>query len=335
MSNTIRIGFIGAGGIARAHMRRLAEIPEAEVVAFADPSAEALARMVEDHPEAADKPTFADYRQMLDAVEMDAVQIHTPHTQHFEQAMTVLALGKHLLLEKPMVCTVAHAKELIAAADPELVFAISYQRHYQGPYIYIREQIRQGALGELQYVSALQSQNWLRSQRGKWRQSMALSGGGQLNDSGSHLIDILLWTTGLSAESVFALLNPYDTEVDIDSSLSLRFSNGAQGSIAVVGDSPVWWEEFSVWGSEGVLLYRNGEILQRSYADENQVVGMRRVPAEALPPDSTPDHNWVDAILGRDTVRVPPECGLRVIELTEAAWRSAELGRPVQVAELG
>jgi hypothetical protein len=55
---------------------------------------------------------------------------------------------------------------------------------------------------------------------------------------------------------------------------------------------------------------------------------------EELPASSTPDHNFVDAIPGRDTVRVPPECGLRVIELTEAAWRSAELGRVVQVAEL-
>ena len=54
-----------------------------------------------------------------------------------------------------------------------------------------------------------------------------------------------------------------------------------------------------------------------------------------LPADSTPDRNFVDAILGRDEVRVPPECGLRVIELTEAAWRSAEQGRPVRVAELG
>jgi predicted dehydrogenase len=42
----------------------------------------------------------------------------------------------------------------------------------------------------------------------------------------------------------------------------------------------------------------------------------------------------VDAILGRAQVGVPPECGLRVIELTEAAWRSAELGRAVKVSEL-
>jgi predicted dehydrogenase len=204
---------------------------------------------------------------------------------------------------------------------------VSYQRHLQGPYIYVRQQIQGGALGEVQYMAALQSQGWLRGVRGTWRQQKALSGGGQINDSGSHLVDILLWTTGLTAESVFAYMRNYDTEVDIDSALSMRFTNGAQGTISIIGDSPMWWEEFSVWGNKGAILYRNGKIMQRGYDTE-------MVEVTDLPASSTPDRNFVDAILGRDEVRVPPECGLRTIELTEAAWRSAELGRPVQVSEL-
>ena len=334
MTDHVRIGFIGAGGIARAHMRRLAEIPQAEVVAFAEPSQEAMARLVADHPEAEGLPVYADYREMLDAVDMDAVEIHTPHTLHFQQGMDALAAGKHVLMEKPLVCTVQRAHTLIEAAKDRILM-ISYQRHLQGPYIYIRNQIQQGVLGELQYVAALQSQNWLNGTRGKWRQSLALSGGGQLNDSGSHLIDILLWTTGLAAESVYADMTHYDTEVDIDSALTLRFTNGARGTLSVIGNSPMWWEEFSVWGSKGVLLYRNGTILQRTFADTDlKGTEMHEMTGE-LPPSSTPDHNFVDAILGRDEVRVPPECGLRVIELTEAAWKSAELGRAVKVAELG
>lgn len=327
MTEQVRIGFIGAGGIARAHMKRLASIREAKVVAFAEPSAESMARMTEAYPETAQVPVFADYSAMLRSVEMDAVEIHTPHTQHIQQGLDVLHAGKHLLLEKPMVCTVPHAHQLIEAGKGR-VFMISYQRHFQGSYIYIRGQIQQGVLGEVQYIAALQSQNWLRNTRGKWRTLKALSGGGQLNDSGSHLIDILLWTTGLTAESVFSYMRNYDTEVDIDSALSLRFTNGAQGAISIVGDSPMWWEEFSVWGTEGVILYRNGTILQRGLGETEMT------EITDLLPDSTPDRNFVDAILGRDKVRVPPECGLRVIELTEAAWKSAELGRPVRVAEL-
>jgi predicted dehydrogenase len=161
---------------------------------------------------------------------------------------------------------------------------------------------------------------------------MALSGGGQLNDSGSHLVDILLWTTGLVAETVYCDLTRYDTEVDIDSALTIGFTNGARGTISVVGNSPMWWEEFSVWGTEGVLLYRNGTILQRSFAEGRG--NDMHVVDEELPPSTTPDRNFVDVILGRDTNRVPAECGLRVIELTQAAWKSAELGRVVRVAEL-
>ena len=46
----IRMGFIGAGGIARAHVKRLLDVPEAEIVAFAEPSEASMARMVEATP---------------------------------------------------------------------------------------------------------------------------------------------------------------------------------------------------------------------------------------------------------------------------------------------
>jgi predicted dehydrogenase len=45
----------------------------------------------------------------------------------------------------------------------------------------------------------------------------------------------------------------------------------------------------------------------------------------------SPDRNFIDAIRGRDEVQVPPICGLRVIELTEAAWESARTGQPAKV----
>jgi predicted dehydrogenase len=320
----VRIGFIGAGGMARAHVRRLADIPEAEIVALADPSSASLDEMKAEFPALASVPTFGDYRDMLAQVPMDAVEIHSPHTCHYPQALDVLQAGMHLLLEKPMVCTSQHARELIKAGANR-VFMLSYQRHFQGPYRYIREQLQQGAVGDIQYIAALQSQNWLRATKGTWRQSLALSGGGQLNDSGSHLVDILLWSTGLRAKSVAAYSENHGSEVDIDSATSIRFANGAQGTLSIIGDSPMWWEEFSIWGTKGAILYRNGTVLQRGWDDTE----MRTITD--FPPDSTPDHNFIDAILGRASVQVPPECGLAVIELTEAIWRSAAEHRAVDI----
>jgi len=323
----VRIGLIGAGGMARAHMRRLAGIPEAQVVAITEPSAAAIEQMMTEYPEAREARVFIDYLEMLDSVPLDAVMIITPHTQHHRQILDCLASGKHVLTEKPMVCRLTHAREVLAAQG-DRVLEIAYQRHFEPPYIYIREMIRSGALGDLTFIAALQGQNWLNGTRGSWRLDPDLSGGGQLNDSGSHLIDILLWTTGLAAEEVYASINRYDVPVDIDSALTIRFTNGARGTISVVGNSPMWWEEFTVWGTKGALLYRNGAITQWRFGNEQMIA------PDAWPAGSTPDRNFVDVILGRDTNRVPAECGLRVIELTEAAWRAAEWGRPVRVREL-
>ena len=167
-----------------------------------------------------------------------------------------------------------------------------------------------------------------------------MSGGGQLNDSGSHLVDVMLWTTGLAAESVFAHSETYGGEVDIDSAVSVRFTGGALGTLSIVGHSPIWREELSVWGSEGTLVYRNGQVLECGPGpweyEMDEVSGLSSSAGEDpyILKNPGPDRNFVDAILGRDEVRVPPGCGLRVLELVEAAWRSIDLGRPVLVAEL-
>jgi predicted dehydrogenase len=184
-----------------------------------------------------------------------------------------------------------------------------------------------GEMGDIQFISALQDQRWYLGTQGLWRQQLSLSGGGQLNDSGSHLLDIVLWMTGLGVESVQAYMENFESEVDINSALTLRFKNGALGNLSVVGNSPVggMWEDITIWGTQAVVYIRNGKITYKA-ADADEAVE----PTD-LPEASTPDRNFYDAILGRDEVQVPPECGLRVIELTEAAWESARTGVPAQV----
>jgi len=324
----IRMGFIGCGGNATAHIGRALEMPEVEVAALCDNSQASLSRVQERYPALAQVPTYADYRQLLDQVGLDAVEISTPHTLHFEQIMASLDKGLHVLTEKPMVCSVEHAHQVIAKAEEkQKILMIAYQRHLAPQFRYIRNQIQAGELGQIQFISALQDQNWLRLTVGSWRQQLALSGGGQLNDSGSHLLDILLWMTGLEVEEVQAFQQNFDSEVDINSALSLRFKNGALGNISVVGNSPAngMWEDLTIWGSKAVVYLRNGEITYKT-----ALANEAHKPAN-LPGGTTPDRNFVDAILGRDEVQVPPLCGLRVIELTEAAWESAHTGRPAKV----
>ncbi|MGC9317632.1 MAG: Gfo/Idh/MocA family protein, partial [Armatimonadota bacterium] len=91
MAETIRVGAIGSGGNARGHMRRLQAIDDVKLVAITDPSDEALKLAAKDVKGAKGLPTFDDHTKMLEAVEMDAVVISTPHTLHYEQIMDSLA----------------------------------------------------------------------------------------------------------------------------------------------------------------------------------------------------------------------------------------------------
>lgn len=326
MGSRLRIGFIGAGGIAAVHYDRLRVVKHAEVTALTEPSKTSLKRLYARFPETQNLPLYDDYVDMIRREALDGVIVMSPHTLHYDQINTCLDKGLHVLSEKPLTCTVKHAKALMRkAAAVNRVLMIAYQRHYDPQFRYMRDQIAKGVLGEIQFVQAIQSQEWLRLTKGMWRQTLALSGGGQLNDSGSHLIDIVMWVTGLKIAEVFARQENFGGEVDINATLSMKFQNGALGSMSIIGNAPGWYEDHSIIGSKGALYLRQGIGLVQQDASGKPV----RVKLPKYGKD--PDSNFVDAILGKDVPQTPPECGLRTIEVTEAAWRSAASGKVVRV----
>jgi len=326
----VRIAFIGSGGIMNWHVERL-KGTQSEIVALADTSSEAIAKLKAKQPQLKDVPEFQDWRKMLKEVELDAVEIGSPHTVHYEQICAALDKGLHVQCEKPMACSSAHARDICSRAKKsKKVVSISYQRHYQGGYRFLKQMVDSGRLGKIEYVAAYQAQEWLKATKGTWRQKAALSGGGQLNDSGSHLMDMLMWTTGLQAEEVSARMEFFGTEVDINSALSVKFTNGALGTVSVVGNAPTWHEDFTIIGSEGAVYNRNGKI---SYQTGHKGAVMELTSS---PDWMDPDTNFVGAILGQCENGCPPEIGLRVIEITEAAWRSWDKnGQSVKVERGG
>lgn len=320
-SDRIRIGLIGTGGIARGHASRLLNMPEANIVALCDPVKAQIGRLKTAIPSLKRARVFSDYRDMLDQVQLDAVEVCSPHTLHYPQVRDALKKGLHVLVEKPMVCKTTHALDLIRLRDKAgKVLEVSYQRHFQPGFRYCREKILSGELGKVQFISALQSQNWKPVTK-TWRGDPKLSGGGQLNDSGSHLLDIILWMTDLQPAEVFSYMDKAGTKVDIFSALSVKFDGGALCNVSIVGDSVAWREDITIWCEKGILFNRGGQVVLQC-PDE------KVVPAEQMPAGSNPDANFVNAILGREEVESPAECGLRVIQLTEAAWKSAKSGRP-------
>jgi len=327
----VRVLIIGTGGVARyRHIPQLLDLPEAEIVGLIDPSKASIDVTRDAFPQVARVPVFGDYHDALQSVRADAVVIASPHNQHLEHGLACLDAGLHVLMEKPFVVGSANAARLIARArDARTHLAIAYQRHIEGAYTYLRDLVRSDTLGTVQAVSAYQAQDWLTVTAGTWRQDPEIACGGQLNDSGSHLLDVILWITGLHPHSVDARIDNRGAAVDIDASLTVRFEGQALASIAVVGSASIrWWEDISINGATGTALYRNGQVLVAREGERTPVA----VPAEQLPASGTLAGNFVDLILGRvSEPAAPASCGLAVARLTEAAWKSAEIGQAVML----
>jgi predicted dehydrogenase len=159
----VRLGFVGAGGIAGFHLQNLKEVPEAKVVAFADPNLDAAKKRAQEVglPVREGETVFADWQTMLERVEMEGVLILSPHAHHFEQILAALKRGLAVLCEKPMVITSEQARKVIAAAkEAGKPVVVSYQRRFQSAFRFIREQVRKGVLGEITFVEATIAQDW-------------------------------------------------------------------------------------------------------------------------------------------------------------------------------
>jgi len=111
MPDALRVAVIGVGYLGRFHAEKYARSPRARLEAVVDLD-EARAR---DTSERVCTQAICDYRDLLGKV--DAVSIVTPTNHHYSIARDFLAAGVHVLVEKPMTCTVEEADHLIQLAE--------------------------------------------------------------------------------------------------------------------------------------------------------------------------------------------------------------------------
>jgi predicted dehydrogenase len=321
----IRVLLVGCGGFMRHRLNNLLPLPEIHVIGLCEPSTDQIRLTRTAHPVLSETPAF-DRLELGLGMSPDAVVIATPHTQHVSQIEASFAAGAHVLVEKPLSTSVADCRRCIAARDKAgKIGAVSYQRHGSPVFQELRAICADRRYGNLLMFNSHLAQDWLRLTKGSWRQDMSLSGGGQINDSGSHMIDILLWATGDQASEVTSYMDNRESEVDINSVVNIRFDSGAMGSLTIIGDAPMWQERHAFWFEEGAVFIQDDRMEIQDRQGRHTVIDQWAKPA-------VPDANFVDAILGRAEVAAPFECGLNTIALTEAAWVStAQGGAPTKV----
>jgi predicted dehydrogenase len=358
MSTTrARIGVIGTGWWATyAHLPALLSNPRADVVAIADPSSERLAQAAEHF---GIRQSFADYRAMLDAVDLDGVIVATPHNTHFSIARDVLDHGLPLMLEKPMVLHAREARELVRLADQQSVpLIVGYPYHFVKQHAALRQRIAAGALGTLQLTHALFASmvfEYLRANPQAYADAFkwdvtgpqpttysepSIAGGGHGHLQITHSAALLMWLADLRPREVSAFMENFGLAVDVCDAISVRFEGGAIGTLAGTGGIPTRQQahsqlEVRLYGSEGYAWLDPMAGTCSIFYNDGRIETLEEVPADRRYPMDTTSQHLVDLIFDpRVFNRSPGEIGARTVELLEAAYRSAAEGRTIKIDEL-
>lgn len=242
---TVKIGIIGAGGIASTHARYYRQHPWVELVAVADVVPEKAAAFAETWGIPSSR-LFEDYREMLETVDLDAVSICTHNLAHRDPTVDALSAGKHVLLEKPMAVDVEDARAIMRAWEgSNRILMVGFQPHFSTQYRVARQVIEEGALGQIYYAEAIAFRRW--GIPGGSFLKKEIAGAGALVDIGCYALYTTMSLMGdpkpvtVSALAGTFLANQVqgeqrmgrfrwraeDVEVDDFAAAFVRFDNGA------------------------------------------------------------------------------------------------------------
>ncbi len=319
----LRVGVVGGGFIGTTVGGEFNDLQDATVVALADVSDEAREEAGEQLAVSPAKQ-YKSYESMLDGESLDAILIGTPHTLHYEQVTAALDRGLHVLCDKPLTTDLDRARDLRdRARNGDEVLMVGYQRHLNPAFIDARERWADSDLTP-EWISAEVSQDWIDRFEETWRRNPELSGGGYLYDTGSHLLDAILWTTGLTPTAVSARMTYVDDEQRVDNwaDLTIEFEEGARASVTTYGETPAVREHIHIWDEEGAIYLTGREWEPRQLA-EVDVESTDHVPFIDPRDRQSKAAAFVEAIREGTQPAATAQDGLRVTAVTEAAYESA------------
>lgn len=193
MSDPVRFGILGCGGIGGWHARSIRSLPGLELVAVADADPARSARLARGSAAAGLPP-----EALIGSPDVEVVCVCTPPATHAALIEAAARAGKHVLVEKPMTLDLNEADRAIALCERAGVqLGVVHQHRARSAPRALRALIAEGALGRIRLAAAIHT--WRRGDSGAgpeaWRASADL-GGGVLLDQAVHAIDLLVWFLG-------------------------------------------------------------------------------------------------------------------------------------------
>ena len=360
MTGPLRYGVIGTGMMGTEHIANLRHLEGAVVTAVSDP-----------HPTSRDWArlaagddglvAFEHHSDLLASGLCDVVVIASPNHTHHEVLLDVLDTGHHVLVEKPLCTTVAHCNDVVQAAQrsadrfPDRVVWMGLEYRFMPPTAAVLHEIRSGAVGEVRMVAIREHRFPFLKKVNDWNR-FNRNTGGTLVEKCCHFFDLMnlivqqppVRVLASGAQDVNHLDERYDGEVpDIldNAYVIVEYAGGVRAmlDLCMFAEASKNEQEISVVGdtgkvealvTEGVIRVGRradgiGSFTERPVGDDSvRHVGLHH-GASYL------EHVALrDAVLHGRPAAVTLDDGLLSVAVGEAAHRSIELGRAVELAEV-
>ncbi|MFL5359313.1 oxidoreductase [Archangium sp.] len=283
---------------------------------------------------------------LLDDPALELVVIATPNDSHASLAERALLAGKHVVVEKPFTLSSAEAFRLDALArERGRCLTVFHNRRWDGDFLTVRQWLEQGRAGRL-YSFESHFDRYRPQVKRRWKEE-DVPGGGTLWDLGAHLIDQAVQLFGMP-ESLTADVGRQRPEAKAIDWFHLVLRHGELRVILHSGSvvhEP--WPRFVLQGeTAGCLKYGlDPQEEQLKAGLRPGMSGWGKEPSERYVPlggsasvSPLPGayecfyRQLAEAIAGEGPVPVTAESAGQVIQVIEAALRSAEEGRRITLS---
>jgi predicted dehydrogenase len=255
--NKVKLGFIGLGRMGITHLSILNSNPLVEVTSASDPS---KVMKIFFNKYFSSINLYDDYKELIEKENPDAIIISTPPNLHYEIIKYALEKGIHIFCEKPFTLSSIQSSELADFAEKkDVVNQVGYVNRFNDMFIKSKELIDNNVIGKvIRFKSEMFSFTISKEDEGEGWRGNEESGGGCLNEMGSHAIDLVNYLIGVPESVSGSILNKvYSKNVDDIVSTTFNYKSGIAGTLYVNWCDPSYRKpsnKLEIFGKNGKIL---------------------------------------------------------------------------------
>lgn len=359
--SALRFGIVGAGMMAREHIRNLKLVDTVRLTALADPEPSSLQDSLR---EAGDRykevATFPGVEEMLAGSELDAVIVSSPNFTHRAVLEPLLDSQVHILCEKPLCTTIPDARWVVERSRLRReIFWTAMEYRFMPPAAKFVAEVHAGEVGRLVMISIREHRFPFLVKVRDWNR-FSVNTGGTMVEKCCHFFDLMRLIARAEPVRISCSgamdVNHLDERYDgrqpdiIDNSYTIvDFDNGVRAmlDLCMFAEGAEQQEALTAVGDKARLeaFIPSGDLVlsPRVGLGAPKEVTVRHVEVDPAALEAGTHHGsvyyqllaFLDAIAGRGKVQVTAEDGLRAVAMGVAAEISARERRVVSLSELG